>query len=96
MDQSFQWTLPVQFSPQLRCWGDECVLFDSESGDTHLIDAVASSILTELVSGPLFTIDIFARLTDGFSAEIQAAAQQHLLVLLAGLEAKNLVRRVAA
>jgi|GEM_PF-6787970 len=94
MDQSFQWALPARFSPQSRCWGDECALFDSESGDTHLIDVVASSILTVLASGSLPTADILARLTDGLATEIQATAQQHLVALLASLESKNLVRRV--
>ena len=95
MDQSFLWALPVRFSPQLRCWGDECALFDSESGDTHVIDAVAASILDELASGPLSHAQIVARFTEGFTASSQAVAEQHLSALLESLEAKNLVRRVA-
>ena len=94
MEQLFNWALPSRSDPLVRCWGEECVLFDPVSGDTHLIDTIASSVLTALSVEPISIDGLVTQLTDGFSAEEQVAARAHLATLLAALETKNLVRRV--
>ncbi len=35
-----------------RQWGDEAVVFHPDSGDTHLLDALAAEILRRLESAP--------------------------------------------
>lgn len=36
------WRLSPGAEFHRRVWGEECVLFNSESGDTHLLDSVAA------------------------------------------------------
>lgn len=94
MDQPFKWALPDQFAPQWRHWGDESVLFEIESGNTHLIDSVAASLLNELTSRPLSLADLLEIFAEDLPLDKRITASEHLAALLVTLEAKNLVRRV--
>lgn len=56
----------------LRCWDEECVLFDPASGDTHLLSHSGAEILMQLQHGPASVIELVGMLgieaaTDGTS-----------------------------
>lgn len=69
------------------------MLFDAESGNTYLVETLASSILGELESSMLSTSELLVIFGEGLPPE---AAYDHLTAALAGLEANNLVRRIPA
>ena len=56
--------MPVwQSAPVLmRTWADETVVFQRESGDTHLVDRYAGRVLLCLQDGALDEKDLAARL----------------------------------
>ena len=47
-----KWKLKSEHSLQLRCWGDECVVYNDLSGDTHLVGSVGAQILHILQRSP--------------------------------------------
>ena len=47
------WKLPDGVKLSWRTWGDETVLFNGVSGQTHFIDAFSEQILRELERSPL-------------------------------------------
>jgi PqqD family protein of HPr-rel-A system len=52
IDRNMKWQ--VRKDPQLlwRFWDDEIVVYNTESGDTHLLDSISSEALKNLESSP--------------------------------------------
>lgn len=75
-----QFVLKVAAPFALRCWGEECILFDPDSGDTHLISCAGSELLERLQLGPASVHDMAA----WFAVE---AATDNAPVLKAQLQA---------
>lgn len=55
-----QYCLRLDAPFALRCWGEECVLFDPASGDTHLLSRTGVDLLERLQQGPATVNDIAA------------------------------------
>jgi PqqD family protein of HPr-rel-A system len=72
-----------------RDWGDECVLYNNLSGDTHLIEASALQVLQALQRGACSE----AALTATLRAELQLDDEEasHIPALLADLCALQLI-----
>lgn len=49
-------------------WGDEAVLYNELSGDTHLVDSDVIAVLLALRSGPASVPELCARLDVGADA----------------------------
>ena len=47
-----QFALTLATPIALCCWGDECILFDPGSGDTHLLSRTGADLLEQLQQGP--------------------------------------------
>ncbi len=43
------WRPHQYFKPHIKHWGEDYVLFDEVSGDTHILDPLAGFVLDELV-----------------------------------------------
>ena len=54
------WHLPVGVTLMWRCWGEEAVVFNEASGQTHLLDAFSEWVLREIERLP----DSFAALAE--------------------------------
>lgn len=68
-------------------WGDEAVLYNELSGDTHLVDADVIAVLLALRAGPASVTELCARLDGG------ADAAAGIGTVLAGLRPLALVER---
>jgi PqqD family protein of HPr-rel-A system len=77
-----------------RRWDNEYVLYDAESGDTHLLDAVGRAVLTALGAGPLDFEALAARVAQDICVELDPDLIAHLRGLLRGLESAGLLARV--
>lgn len=52
MVSNIKWKTRSDQSLYVRSWGDEVVVYDGLSGDTHLLDSVAAKILLRLQHAP--------------------------------------------
>lgn len=75
-----------------RGWGDEFVIYNSLSGDTHLIDADAMDILLLLQEGETDNAALLAALAH--SGAMAEDATDRLAMVLDQLQSLSLVERV--
>lgn len=71
-----QFALKLASPLALRCWDEECVLFDPASGDTHLLSRSGAEILLQLQQGPA-SVEALAGML-GVEAASEDAADIHL------------------
>jgi PqqD family protein of HPr-rel-A system len=67
-----------------RHWSGETVIFDTRTGDTHLLDPLSSELLRRLEAGPKTSDELAAAL----AAEFDFAAEDDVPALTAGALAK--------
>lgn len=73
------WRLVPGQRLRARQWGDEFVVYNDMSGDTHLVDAEAMEFLRELQAGATLTADD----ADQRDALLAALANNFLIELVA-------------
>ncbi len=77
-----------------KSWGDESVVFNKSSGNTHLINPIAAKILALLQLQESSAVEI----SEQVAAEIQLEADEEILhrveVVLKTLDSLGLVERV--
>ncbi len=75
----------------LREFGDEVVVYDPESGDTHLLTAAHHQVLTLLKAGPLIAAVLLdrVRVPEGLGAGVEP--QEWLRDILVALYALDLI-----
>ncbi len=55
MPNAFHWRLRQDRDHDVRVWNEEAVVYDCLTGDTHLLDAVATKIFLHLQKMPATT-----------------------------------------
>lgn len=81
-----------------REWDGESVCFDGASGDCHLLDDLASSLLGSLLSATpdgVELVDLFQRVL-GADEPASVAELDHVRQVLANLERIGLIRQLPA
>lgn len=58
-----RWRLPDGVGLTWKSWGDEAVVFNALSGETHLLDAFSAALLGEIEAEPLTAHELGARLS---------------------------------
>jgi len=90
MDGSLKYYRPFLSSLKFHCWGDQCVVYQVESGDTHLLNQVDISILQNINDKPI-SVDglllVVGRLFDG-------RADQYIQALLLNLAELGLIEAI--
>jgi PqqD family protein of HPr-rel-A system len=74
-----------------QCWGEECVLFNPESGDTHLLAVFGIQVLERLACGPASIKSLAEFFADGADATYVWQITGHLEHLMADFERLALV-----
>jgi PqqD family protein of HPr-rel-A system len=74
-----------------RSWGDECVVFDSRSGDMHLLDAVGRAVLRALGEGPASRAQVAARVASSLGFALDPDWTRHVERLLGELDELGLI-----
>jgi len=78
-----------------RSWGDEFVLYNNLSGDTHLLDADSMDVLLQLRCAPASMADLVACFAGDMEPDDLIALPETVAALLAQLEKMYLVESVA-
>lgn len=85
------WSVGGQHKVLVRLWPDHCVAFHTFSGNTHFLDFVAASILTELSSVDLSTDALCAKVAKLLDLDNDAVVAERVDELLVQLEDLGLV-----
>lgn len=88
------WRVVPGQSLQHRAWEDECVLYNSLSGDTHLLAANAIHVLLCLQQGPLDEAALAESLSESFEFDPGSDVAAEVAGLLSGLQALSLVELI--
>jgi PqqD family protein of HPr-rel-A system len=93
MDSNIKWRLMSDQALQFRSWDDEFVVFNSLSGDTHLLGSTAAQILLKLQQAPSNT----AVLTESLATLLHAEMDNELVIqveqILVDLDTLALIER---
>lgn len=87
------WRLIPDHALHFRSWNDEFVVYNSLSGDTHLLDATAAHALLKLQQAPSDAITLAASLAPLMQAEMDDEFAFQIDQLLADLDKLALIER---
>lgn len=94
MASNIKWSVRSDQALDFRSWGDEFIVYNSFSGDTHLLGSVAAQILLRLQHVPSDLISLAESLTSLLQTEMMGEPLEPQLVnLLADLSALALIER---
>ncbi len=79
------WQLRPGQRLRLRAYGDECVLYNDHSGDTHLLGGSAAYLLELLATGPRTEAALLAQLALAVETASEASFDADACALLAQL-----------
>lgn len=88
-----KWRLMSDQALQLRFWGDEFVVYNSLSGDTHLLGSTAAQILLKLQQAPSNATALTASLAPLLHAEMDDELVFQIEHILADLGTLALIER---
>lgn len=86
------WALCLRHGLMHRTWGDETVVYDPLSGNTHFLDPVAAAVLAHLGTSDASTAVITDSLLTEFGAENEEDVLAAVSAALARLRDIGLVR----
>jgi PqqD family protein of HPr-rel-A system len=93
MDSNMKWRLMSDQALQLRFWDDEFLVYNSLSGDTHLLGSTAAQILLKLQQAPSNTTALTASLAPLLHAEMDDELVFQIEHILADLGTLALIER---
>ncbi|MFZ6814909.1 HPr-rel-A system PqqD family peptide chaperone [Undibacterium sp. Rencai35W] len=89
-----QWRVLASTASNSHDWGDEVVLFNCQSGATHLLDRAAGQILDQLTTSPGDAKSIATKMADLWHVEIDEDLVRYVRDVLISLHALVLIERV--
>ncbi|MFQ5783567.1 MAG: HPr-rel-A system PqqD family peptide chaperone [Alphaproteobacteria bacterium] len=81
MSERARWRLPEGVRLVWRAWDDEFVVFNTLSGQTHLLDGVSAAILDALERGPATVDELSRRLAERFDLAIDEALRSRITTI---------------
>jgi len=88
-----EWVVDGDAALLLRQWGDECVVYNSVSGDTHLLNALGGVALTSLLQAPATADGLAQRVASQLGFEADEALLETIGTLLGDFERIGLIRQ---
>jgi len=89
-----KWRAVASSSDCVRLWGDEYVVYNPQSGNTHLLGLAAGQILQRLQDAPLELRDLVSLLESDWRQVGGPELMQEVASLLEDMHALALVERV--
>ena len=86
-----RWTVPSESRLHWQCWEDEYVVFNSGSGDTHLLDPVAAKALQSLEQKPANLSELGRRVAAALEIKLDDNLSAYLERLLSDFHRLGLV-----
>jgi PqqD family protein of HPr-rel-A system len=71
-----QWRVPLGARLLRKSWGDEVVVFNTASGQTHVVDALSAAVLDALEAAPSSAGALADRFSARFGLELRACAER--------------------
>lgn len=87
------WRVISDHALHLRSWGNEFVVYNSLSGDTHLLGSTAASVLSALQQAPSDAVTLAKSLAAMLKTEMDEAFTLQVDQLLAELDTLSLIER---
>ena len=89
-----RWRVLSEFSLHWQSWDDEFVVYNSGSGDTHLLDPVAAEALQNLEQESADLSELVARVAASLEIEPDTDFAAYLEQLLSDLYKLGLIARI--
>ena len=77
-------------------WGEESVVYNQRSGQTHLLNSTSTRVLAYLEQEPLSVLGLTQKLAADTEVEADEELVRHVESLLLNLEAMGLIEPVAS
>jgi len=94
MDSNLKWRLMSDQALHFRYWDDEYVVYDSHSGDTHLLGTVAVQVLFKLQQTPSIATELSASIAPLLHINMDDELVMQIDSILADLDKLALIERV--
>ena len=88
------WRIPADQEILWRHWEGDYVIFNSLSGETHILDIVSGKVLKRIMNGPSTTEDIRSEIGDFLEVRNDSELARAVDKILNGLEDTGLVEAV--
>ena len=88
------WRIPADQKILWRHWEGDYVIFNSLSGETHILDIVSGKVLKRIMNGPSTTEDIRSEIGDFLEVRNDSELARAVDKILNGLEDTGLVEAV--
>ena len=89
-----RWKVNPKFPLQWQVWDDEFVVYNTGSGDTHLLDPVAAEVLQSLEKKTADLSELAGRVSASIEIEPDSKFSDYLEQLLSDLHKLGLIQRV--
>jgi len=86
-----RWRLTVAEPCPLRCWEGDYVVYNSLSGDTHLLDIVSGHVLTRILESPARASELRSRVAAFLEVPNDAAVDVQVKEILDALDDLGLI-----
>jgi PqqD family protein of HPr-rel-A system len=77
--KEIRWSADTGLRQHWRCWDDESIIFQPQSGETHCLNALAASVLQKLCEHPM-TASELTTLLQSESGDAPSAREIHTLL----------------
>ena len=92
--ETARWKVNSEFPLRWRSWDDEFVVYNSGSGDTHLLDPVAAEALQNLEQESADLSELVVRVAVSLEIESDTDFASYLEKLLSDLYKLGLIERI--
>ena len=86
-----RWRITVAEPFPLRCWEGDYVVYNSLSGDTHLLDIVSGHVLTRILESPAGASELRSRVAAFLEVPNDAAVDVQVKEILDALDDLGLI-----
>jgi len=87
------WIVSTSQAVVQRRWGDECILYDVDSGNTHLVTPLAAEVILRLQTHPDDMDGLTVFFAAGEAPSVLPEIRATLTIILEELERIDLVHR---
>jgi PqqD family protein of HPr-rel-A system len=95
-DMQSAWQLAVKGPLALRCWDGDYVVYNSLSGDTHILDIVTGEVLRQFAIGPATSIDLCRLVAAFLEIPDTGSVAEQVAQIVRALDDLGLIEPVAA
>ena len=89
-----KWQAIASPAINIRCWGDECVIYHTASGNTHLLGSTAAQILRNLQTAPADVPAMAQSIAGHLQIEVDQDLLQQVEDIVAELDALALIKQI--